>query len=95
LTILLTALQIVLHTASPLAFGGDSEDPERALVVPAVEGTTNVLNAIANSAPSVKVVVLTSSVASISSNAGLLPETHVYSEADWSPVERLRELKRW
>lgn len=83
--------QIVIHTASPLPFSGASEND---LVLPALNGTKNVFDAIAKT-PSVKIVVLTSSVASISTNAGLLPETHVYSEADWSPVDRLRELQKW
>lgn len=82
-----------MHTASPVS--SPSDDPEKAYVTPALEGTTHVLDAIAKAAPSVKKIVLTSSISSICSNAGLLPETHVYSEADWSPIDRLRELQRW
>jgi len=90
---LFVGCQVVLHTASPVTGGGD--DPEKGFIEPALQGTINVFDAIARSAPTVQTIVLTSSVSSISSNAGLLPETHVYSEADWSPVDRLRELKRW
>lgn len=87
--------KVVLHTASPVSNPGDTSDPEKAFVTPALEGTTNVLDIISRAAPLVKTIVLTSSVSSISSNAGLLPETHVYSEEDWSPIDRLRELQRW
>jgi len=85
--------QVVIHTASPVS-ADPNQPPEIAYVEPAVNGTKNVLNAIARS-PQVKKVVLTSSIAAISSNAGLLPENHVYSDQDWSPVDRLKELGRW
>jgi nucleoside-diphosphate-sugar epimerase len=83
---------VVLHTASPLS---GTTDTEEGYCGPAVSGTNNVLNSIARVGKRVRVVVLTSSIASISSNAGALPKTHVYSERDWSPEDRLRELKRY
>lgn len=68
----------VLHTASPYTL--DVKDPERDLVVPAVEGTKNVLEACAE-APSVKRVVLTSSMAAITDE----PESdRVLTEDDWN-----------
>jgi nucleoside-diphosphate-sugar epimerase len=88
-------VDVVLHVASPLPSRNEAEDPEKAYLDPAIKGTTNVLDTIARCAPKVKTVVLTSSIASISSNGGLLPETHVFTEEDWSPCDRLRELKRW
>ncbi|MDP1776349.1 MAG: NAD-dependent epimerase/dehydratase family protein, partial [Moraxellaceae bacterium] len=55
--------ELVMHTASPFVLDGFT-DAEVALVKPAVEGTKNVL-ASANRSPSVRRVVLTSSVAAI------------------------------
>lgn len=54
---------IVMHTASPFVLEGFT-DANEALVRPALEGTRNVLDAV-NATPSVKRVVLTSSVAAI------------------------------
>lgn len=54
---------IVMHTASPFVLN-DKDDPLHNLVVPAVEGTKNVLESV-NRSESVKRVVLTSSVAAI------------------------------
>ena len=73
----------VLHVASPLPLGVTDED---AIIRTAVEGTTNVLQACAD-AGTVKRVVVTSSVAAVSSglvgNPGNPPD-YVYSEQDWS-----------
>jgi nucleoside-diphosphate-sugar epimerase len=55
--------ELVMHTASPFVITGFT-DAYEALVRPAVEGTRNVLDSC-NRVPSVKRVVLTSSVASI------------------------------
>ena len=74
----------VFHVASPLPL----KIPKNAdvLIKPAVEGTTNVLRACAESG-TVKRVVLTSSLASVSSgmygNPGAAQD-HVYTESDWS-----------
>jgi len=86
--------QVVIHTASPVTTGNSTEAPEKVFIEPALRGTTIVFDAISK-ASGVQTVVLTSSVASVSSNAGLLPETYVYSEKDWSPIDRMRELERW
>jgi dihydroflavonol-4-reductase len=68
----------VLHTASPYAL--DAKDPQKDLVDPAVKGTRNVLTA-SQKAPSVKRVVVTSSMAAITDE----PESdHVLTEADWN-----------
>ncbi|CAF9942997.1 MAG: hypothetical protein ALECFALPRED_010368 [Alectoria fallacina] len=52
----------ILHIASPLAY--PTEDYEKDLIAPAVQGTTNILKA-ANREPSVKRIVITSSVAAV------------------------------
>lgn len=73
----------VLHTASPYVL--DAKDPRRDLVDPAVNGTRNVLGACAKS-PSVKRVVVTSSMAAITDE----PESdHVLTEADWNEKSSL------
>ncbi|MCF8219728.1 MAG: aldehyde reductase [Bacteroidales bacterium] len=54
---------VVIHTASPFKISGIKNAKEQ-LINPAVKGTENVLKAV-NQTPSVKKVVLTSSVASI------------------------------
>lgn len=55
--------ELVMHTASPFILSGFT-DAEEALVRPALEGTRNVLDSV-NRTPSVKRVVLTSSVVAI------------------------------
>ena len=54
--------EIVFHTASP--FSINVKDPQRQLVDPALKGTKNVLSSV-NNTPSVKRVVLTSSVVAV------------------------------
>jgi len=55
--------ELVMHTASPFLLSGFT-DAEEALVRPALEGTRNVLDSV-NRTPTVKRVVLTSSVVAI------------------------------
>ena len=73
----------VLHLASPYVL--DAKDPQKDLVDPARKGTTNVLSACAKE-PSVKRVVLTSSMAAITDE----PEgDHVLTEDDWNTKSSL------
>lgn len=58
--------ELVFHTASPFIL--DFKDPQKELIEPAVMGTKNVLDS-ANSTPSVKRVVITSSCAAIYTDA--------------------------
>ena len=58
---------LVFHTASPLIVRG-VDDPVRDLIEPATEGTRNVLEA-ANRTPSVRRVVLTSSIVAVYGDA--------------------------
>jgi nucleoside-diphosphate-sugar epimerase len=69
---------------------GGTEDR---LVVPAVEGTRNVLNTCAKLG--VKKVVLTSSCASVYVNYGQLPKNHIYTESDWTDEALVREKNNW
>ncbi len=67
----------VFHMASPYSL--EFKDAQRDLVDPAVLGTLNVLRACAG-APSVKRVVLTSSMAAVTDE----PDGRVLTEADWN-----------
>ena len=67
----------MIHTASPFHFA--FEKPEE-LLLPAINGTTNLLHTIKSAAPQVKRVVITSSFASIiDPKKGMRPR-YVYSE---------------
>jgi nucleoside-diphosphate-sugar epimerase len=76
--------QVVIHTASPFLIG-KVQDPEASLIRPAVEGTRNVLDAVERT-PSVKRVVLTSSVAAIYGDAAELDGIPggAFTEAQWN-----------
>lgn len=76
--------ELVMHTASPFVISGFT-DANEALVRPAVEGTRNVLDSV-NRCPSVKRVVLTSSVAACygdNADARDLPG-NIITEAQWN-----------
>ena len=74
--------EYVMHTASPYVVTVD--DPQRDLVDPAVKGTRSVLSAC-HSSPSVRRVVLTSSMAAITDE----PDGRVLSEDDWNTESSL------
>ncbi len=59
--------RVVIHVASPYLFQKPT-DPQKELIQPALDGTQNVLNSV-NQIPSVKRVVLTSSIAAMYDNA--------------------------
>jgi nucleoside-diphosphate-sugar epimerase len=76
--------ELVLHTASPY-FIREPKDAEQEFCRPAREGTRNVLDA-ANRTPSVKRVVLTSSIAAIMGNAADIHSCPggVFTETIWN-----------
>lgn len=74
----------VIHTASPYTL--TVKDPQRDLVDPAEQGTLNVLRA-ARKAGTVKIVVVTSSVAAMSDEP---VKGHVLTEADWNMQSTLK-----
>lgn len=73
----------VIHTASPYVL--DVKDPQRDLVDPAVQGTTNVLRACIAGGTARRVIV-TSSMAAITDQPD---SNHVYTEADWNDESSL------
>ncbi|KAL9260524.1 Phenylacetaldehyde reductase-like protein [Drosera capensis] len=82
----------VFHTASP--FYHDVQDPQTELLDPAVKGTLNVLGSCAKF-PSIKRVILTSSVAAVAYNRRPRTPEVVVDETWWSDQEMLREVKSW
>jgi len=76
----------VLHTASPFFFAGGTEEK---LIKPALEGTRNVLSSCERLG--VKRVILTSSTAAVYAGYGKWDKDHVYTEADWSPEDKMLE----
>lgn len=80
----------VLHTASPFFFAGGTED---SLVVPAVTGTRNVLDACRKLG--VKQVVLTASTACVYTDYATRPDDHLYTDQDWSPEPPMRGKENW
>ncbi|CAI9106326.1 OLC1v1005456C1 [Oldenlandia corymbosa var. corymbosa] len=82
----------VFHTASP--FHNPTSDPEAELIDPALKGTLNVLRSCAK-APSVKRVVLTSSVAAVICNDRPRTPDVIVDETWWSLPDFCRENKMW
>ncbi|KAL9371485.1 hypothetical protein Peur_036625 [Populus x canadensis] len=82
----------VFHTASP--FYHDVKDPQVELLDPAVKGTLNVLGSCAKH-PSIKRVVLTSSVAAVAYNEKPRTPDVVVDETWFSDPNLCRESKVW
>ncbi|BGP58484.1 hypothetical protein JCM8202_001148 [Rhodotorula sphaerocarpa] len=75
-------VDIVAHTASPFHY--NFTDAEKEMLIPALEGTRQILRA-AQKEPSVKRVVLTSSFAAVLDFNSLSPAT-TFSHKDWNPA---------
>lgn len=82
----------VFHTASP--FYHDVKDPQVELLDPAVKGTLNVLGSCAKH-PSIRRVVLTSSVAAVAYNGKTRTPDVVVDETWFSDPNLCRESKVW
>lgn len=76
-------IDIVLHTASPFHF--NTSNYEKDLLIPAVNGTKGVLDAIKKYGD-VKKVVVTSSFAAIADMAKFSDGNVVFTEKDWNPA---------
>lgn len=81
--------ELVIHTASP--FKINVKDAQKELVDPALKGTRNILKQV-NDTPSVKRVVLTSSVAAIYGDASDVKATKngVFTEEYWNTTSSLK-----
>ncbi|KAK3941773.1 dihydroflavonol-4-reductase [Diplogelasinospora grovesii] len=78
---------VVLHTASPFNYRANSSPAE--FLDPAIKGTTSILQSIARVAPSVRRVVVTSSMAAVIDFIGSPRFTNppkTYTESDWNPI---------
>ncbi|GAB4856025.1 hypothetical protein Ancab_024664 [Ancistrocladus abbreviatus] len=82
----------VFHTASPVSF--DVKDPQAELLDPAVKGTLNVLASCAK-VPSIKRVVLTSSLAAVMVNSRPRGPEVMADESWFSDPEICRQQKAW
>ncbi|GFP98804.1 tetraketide alpha-pyrone reductase 1 [Phtheirospermum japonicum] len=82
----------VFHTASPFYHG--AKDPQAELIDPALKGTLNVLQSCAK-VPSIKRIVLTSSVAAVAYNGKPRTPEVVVDETWWSDPEICRNLQQW
>ncbi|MED6199532.1 hypothetical protein PIB30_076812 [Stylosanthes scabra] len=82
----------VFHTASPVKF--TFKDPQAELVDPAVKGTLNVVKSCAKS-PSVKKVVLTSSIATLLYNRKPRTPDVVVDETWFTNPEFCKESEMW
>ncbi|XP_040373250.1 phenylacetaldehyde reductase isoform X1 [Rosa chinensis] len=83
----------VFHTASPVLFSSIS-DPQAELIDPAVKGTLNVLKSCVKF-PTIKRVVLTSSMAAVVLNGRPLTSNVVVDETWFSDPLVCEELKEW
>jgi nucleoside-diphosphate-sugar epimerase len=82
----------VFHTASPVLVG--ATDPQAEIIDPAVEGTLNVLRSCVK-VPSVKRVVVTSSIVSVLFNGKPLSPDVVVDETWFSDLAFCKESKLW
>lgn len=82
----------VFHTASPFTY--TVNDPQAELIDPAVKGTLNVLRSCAK-APSVRRVVLTSSIAAVTYNDRPKTPDVIVDETWVSDTEICRRRKLW
>ncbi len=75
---------VAMHTASPFFY--DTTDPEKDLMIPALEGTKNFLNAVKKFAPQVTRVVLTSSDAAFYSAEDEQNGALLFDESSWNNI---------
>lgn len=75
---------VVLHTASPFFY--DTTEPEKDLIIPAIRGTENIMNAIANYAPQVRRMVVTLSDAAVYSLVDERNPALLFNEESWNNI---------
>jgi nucleoside-diphosphate-sugar epimerase len=79
----------VMHTASP--FLRSFQDAQKELIDPALNGTKNVLASIDKNLDTIKVVVVTSSVAAVTAQNPVPFGDKVWNEDDWNTTSTLTE----
>lgn len=78
-------IKYVLHTASPFHFQGN--DPEKELLIPAINGTKSALSAAHKYGANVKKIVITSSFAAMVQYPFNLDDPNfVYTEKNWNNI---------
>lgn len=82
---------VLLHTASPFFY--DTTDPENDLVIPAIKGTTNILNAVKKYAPQITRIVITSSDAAIYSSEDEQNGALSFDETSWNNITYEEAIK--
>ena len=75
---------VLLHTASPFFY--DTTDPEKDLVIPAINGTRNILAAVKKYGPQIERVVITSSDAALYSYEGEQDALNSFDESSWNGI---------
>ncbi|XP_039062925.1 phenylacetaldehyde reductase-like [Hibiscus syriacus] len=84
----------VFHTASPCFIPSTVKDPQAEMVEPAVKGTLNVLRACAK-VPSIKRVIVTSSLAAVVLTGKPLADDVVVNETWFSDPILCQKSKQW
>ncbi|RCK55064.1 putative NADPH-dependent methylglyoxal reductase GRP2 [Candida viswanathii] len=75
---------VFLHTASPFHF--NTQDVEKDLLLPAIEGTNNALSAVKTYGPQIKHVVITSSYVAVGYFFEHTDLSKTVTEADWNQI---------
>lgn len=78
-------IKTILHTASPFAYGF-TDDLEKGYLIPAKNGTLNILQAAKKFAPQLTKVVITSSQASVVDGSQAQNPEFVHTEKTWNPM---------
>lgn len=77
-------INVLLHTASPFFY--DTTDPENDLVLPAINGTKNILKAVKQYGAQIERVVITSSDAAIYSADDEQNSDLSFNESNWNSI---------
>jgi NADPH-dependent methylglyoxal reductase len=86
-----TNIKYLLHTASPFFY--DTTDPEKDLIIPAINGTKNILNAAHTYRPEIKKIIITSSDAAIYSSVDEQNSALSFDETSWNNISYEEAVK--
>ncbi|KAK6456800.1 cinnamyl-alcohol dehydrogenase flavonol reductase [Scheffersomyces xylosifermentans] len=86
-----SGIKYLLHTASPFFY--DTTDPEHDLIIPAINGTKNILNAVKKYRPEIEKVVITSSDAAIYNSEDEQNSSLSFDESSWNNISYEESLK--